>query len=200
MVAGLLDAHHKIAHARELFGKLGQLVIVGGEQGLGATPGVNVLHHAPGQRETVVGGGAAADFVEHDEAAGGSGIQDDGRFGHLHHEGGAAARQVIGRADAGEDAVEDWQAGRVGGNEGAGLGQDGDQRGLPQVRALAAHVGAGDDGDEVGGIVEVEIVGDEASGFLFGEALDHGMASGEDAHLAGTREAWALVAVLSGHL
>ena len=49
-------------------------------------------------------------------------------------------------------------------------------------------------------IVEVEIVGDEASGFLFGEALDDGMASGEDAHLAGIGEGGALVAILGGDL
>ena len=92
------------------------------------------------------------------------------------------------------------RAGGFGGNEGAGLGEDGDERGLAQVGALAAHVGAGDDGDQIGGIVEVKIVGDEASGFLLGEALDDGMASGEDAHFAGLGEGGALVAIFGGDL
>ena len=118
---------------------------------------------------------------------GGGGVQDDGGLGHLDHEGGAAARQIVGRADAGEDAVDQGQGGGFGGNEGAHLRQDGDERGLAQVGGLAAHVGAGDDGDQIGGIVEIEIVGDEAAGFLFGEAFDDGMASGEDAHFAGSR-------------
>src|ERR1019366_5941931 len=135
-----------------------------------------------------------------DEAAGGGGVEDDGGFGHLDHEGGAAARQVVGRADAGEDAVDDGESGGFGRYERTGLGQDGDDRGLAQVGAFTAHVGAGDDGDEIGGIVEVEIVGNEAPGFLFGEALDDGMAAGEYTHLAGTRERGALVAVLGGDL
>src|ERR1019366_6531485 len=110
--------------------------------------------------------------------------------------GGAAARQVIGSADAGEDAVDYGQAGGFGGHEGSGLRQDGDECRLPQVGALAAHVGAGDDGDEVGGIVEVEIDGDESSGFLFGETLDHRMAAGEYSHLARIGEGRALGAGL----
>ena len=33
-------------------------------------------------------------------------LQDVGGFGHFDHEGGAAAGQVVGRADAGEDLVD----------------------------------------------------------------------------------------------
>ena len=36
LIAGLFDRHVEIAHAVELLGELGQLVIVGGEEGLGA--------------------------------------------------------------------------------------------------------------------------------------------------------------------
>ena len=110
---------------------------------------VDVLDHGPGQGQAVVGRRAAADLVEDDEAARRGGVEDHGGLGHLHHEGGAAARQVVGGADAGEDAIDDRAAGGLGGHKGTHLGQDGDQRGLAQVGGLAAHVGAGDDGDEL---------------------------------------------------
>src|ERR1035441_3672068 len=117
---------------------------------------------------------------------------------------GTAGLQHVSERHEAEDAVDDGESGGFGRYERTGLGQDGDDRGLAQVGAFTAHVGAGDDGDEIGGIVEVEIVGNEAPGFLFGEALDDGMAAGEythlAAHLAGTRERGALVAVFGGDL
>ena len=64
-----------------------------------------------------------------------------------------------------------------------------DQRGLAHVGGLAAHVGAGDDGD-ASALVEIEVVGDEAAGFFAG-TLDHGVAAGGDAHLAGPRNSGA---------
>ncbi len=39
---------------------------------------------------------------------------------------------------------------RFGGHERPHLRQDRDQRGLPQIGRFAAHVGAGDDGDQIG--------------------------------------------------
>ena len=190
----------QVADAVELFGQFGELVVVGGEEGLGAGAGVDVLDDGPGQRQPVVGGGAAADFVEHDEAARRGGVQDNGRLGHLDHEGGAAAGQIVGGADAGEDAVDERQDGGIGGNKRTHLRQDGDQRGLPQIGGLAAHVGSGDDGDQVGIGIEVKVVGDEAAGVLLFEALDDGMAAGEDAHLAVIGKRGAGVAVFGGHL
>ena len=44
-------------------------------------------------------------------------------------------------------------AGRIGGHERTHLRQNRDQRGLPQIGGFAAHVGAGDDGDQIGGVV-----------------------------------------------
>ena len=90
-------------------GELGQLVIVRGEQRLGANVLMDMLDHGPSQREPIIGGSAAADFVQHDEAARRGGVQDHRRFGHLHHERGPAARQIIGRADAREHAIDDRQ-------------------------------------------------------------------------------------------
>ena len=66
---------------------------------------------------------------------------------------------------------------RIGGNERTHLREDHQQRGLAEIGGFAAHVGAGDDGDEFGFGVEIEIVGDEALGVLFGEFFDDGMAA-----------------------
>jgi len=45
-------------------------------------------------------------------------------------------------------------------------------------RWICRHVGPVDDGDEVRGVVEVQVVGDEAAGLLFGDSLDDGVAAG----------------------
>jgi hypothetical protein len=45
-------------------------------------------------------------------------------------------------------------SGGFGGHERTHLRQDRDQRRLPQISGLAAHVGAGDDGDQVGAVVQ----------------------------------------------
>ena len=115
---------------------------------------------------------------------GGRGVEDHGGLGHLDHERGSAAREIVGRADAGEDAIDDRQQRGIGGNEGTHLRQDRQQRGLAKIGGFAAHVGAGDDGDELGFGMEVEIVGDEALGVFFGQFFDHRMAAGDDVHFA----------------
>ena len=88
----------------------------------------------------------------------------------------------------------------IGRHERTHLRQDHDQRRLPQIGGFAAHVGPGDDGDQAGGGVEVEIVGDEAAGIVLRQALDHRMAAGHDAHFAVVGKARARVAILRGHL
>lgn len=47
------------------------------------------------------------DLVEEDERVAGGVVEDFGQLAHLAHERGLAARDVVGRADAGEHAVED---------------------------------------------------------------------------------------------
>ena len=69
LVAGFLHRNVQIADAVELSGELGQLVIVRREESFRADVAVDVLDHGPGERQSVVGGRAAADFVEHDQAA-----------------------------------------------------------------------------------------------------------------------------------
>ena len=58
--------------AVEPSGEPGQLVIMGGEQSPALDLVVHRLDHRPGDREPVIGRGAAADLVEDDQAAGAS--------------------------------------------------------------------------------------------------------------------------------
>ena len=85
-------------------------MVVGGEERARADAAVDVLERGPGEREAVEGGGAAAHLVEQDEGAAGGGVEDGGGLGHLDHEGGAAARDVVAGADAGVDAVDEAEA------------------------------------------------------------------------------------------
>ena len=56
-----------------------------------------------------------------------------------------AAGELVARADAGEDAVGDADRRALGRDEAADLGHQREQRSLADVRALAGHVGAGDE-------------------------------------------------------
>jgi hypothetical protein len=77
-----------------------------------------------------------------------------------------------------------------GGDEAAALRHDDEERGLAEVGAFAAHVGAGDEEEawcarRAGGVIiagaEVEGVGDEATGALvFEAALDYGVSGGDE--------------------
>ncbi len=163
-----------------------------------------VFDHGPGQRETVVGRGAASDFIENDEAARGSRVEDHRGFGHLDHERRAAAREIVRSADAREDAVDQRQENGIRGHPRTHLRHDCDQRRLAEIGAFAAHVRAGDDGDLVVGVIEIEIVGDETAGFFARELFDDRMAARLYAHFAGflafDAETRPSVAVLGGNL
>ena len=66
---GFLPLTREVARGgRQLFGE-SELVVVGGEERARADALVQVLDDGPGEREAVVGAGAAADFVEQDKAA-----------------------------------------------------------------------------------------------------------------------------------
>ena len=112
--------------------------------GPGAVVRRQVLGHRPGDAQPVEGGGAAAHLVEHDQALRGGVVQDVRRLLHLDHEGRLPARDVVGRADAREDAVDQAELGLPGRHERAALRQQRQQRHLPQVGGLAAHVRAGE--------------------------------------------------------
>ena len=93
-----LTVTRRFLEAGELGGEEGELVVVGGEEGAGADAVVEVLDGGPGEGEAVVGGGAAAHLVQEHQRPGGGCVEDRGGFGHLDHEGGAAAGDVVGLA------------------------------------------------------------------------------------------------------
>ena len=94
----VLAGRHVVVHdARQGIGQVGQLVVVRGKQRLRPRARVRreVLGDGPGDAQPVEGRRAAADLVEHDEAARGRQVQDARRLLHLHHEGGLPARDVV---------------------------------------------------------------------------------------------------------
>ena len=167
-----------VLHSRVQLLEVVEFVVVGGEQGLGPFAGaVDVFHEGAGYRHSVVGRGAAADFIEQHERAGGEVVHDHRGLQHLHHEGGFAAGDVVGRAHPGEDLVEPAHPDAGGRNEGADLSHQHDQRGLAQQRRLSGHVGAREYDYLVALAVHADVVGHV---FLAGghQGLDHGMAAG----------------------
>ena len=165
------------ASAGSFAGERGQLVVMRREQGAAAIDLVQMLERRPGDRQPVIGRGAAADLVEDDKGVGAGLVEDRRGLDHLDHEGRAAARQIVGGADPAEQAVDDADPGRARRHEGAHLRQDRDQRVLAQKGALAGHVGAGDEPDPV--IAQDAVIGDEAAAVACrGERrLDHRVAA-----------------------
>ena len=106
----------------EKVGEFGEFVIVGGKEGARSGVLLEMFDDGPGDGEAVEGGGAAADFVEEDEAGGRGVMENGGDLAHFDEEGGAAAGQIIAGADAGEDAVGERQLGLARGNVRAHLG------------------------------------------------------------------------------
>src|SRR6267154_4746552 len=147
-----------------------------------------MLDYGPSDGEAVEGGGAAADFVEQDQAGGRGVIEDGGNFRHFDEEGGAAAGEIVAGADPREDAVDDGQLGLPRGNEAADLRHQDDERGLTQVGGLAAHVGSGDKQELLAGGLEEQIVGDEAFAALTEQLFDDGVAASNDEELAAVGE------------
>ncbi len=154
-------------------GELGQFVIMRGEERAGAQRGVEIFRDRPRDAQAVEGARAAADFVEDDEAAVGRVVEDVRGLVHLDHEGALAAAEIVAGADARENAVEQSDHRALGRHEAAAMGQQRDDRDLPDVGALARHVGTGEDDEPLGVDVEPYVVGHE---FLAGvELLEHGM-------------------------
>ncbi|KAG0936660.1 hypothetical protein G6F31_015709 [Rhizopus arrhizus] len=144
----------------------GQCEVVGGEQRQRAVVRQQTAGDGPRQRQAVVGGCATADFVHQHQAVRRAGRQDGGRLGHFHHEGRASTRQIVGGADAGEDAVDLADAGARGGHETADARQQHDQRHLPHVGRFTAHVRAGDQ-QHAARRVQAAAVGREALNGVF---------------------------------
>ena len=137
-----------------------------------------MLDDGPGDGEAVEGCRAAADFVEQDQARRRGVIQDGGDFAHFDEKCRAAAREIVGGADAREDAVGDGKLGLACRNERTHLRHQHNQRGLAKIGGFAAHVRAGDEQELLAAGIEVQIVGNEALAALAQEFFDDGMTPG----------------------
>ena len=174
---------------------------MGGEEGFAAEAlgrVGDVLHDGPGDAHAVESRGAAANFVQHNEALGCGVLENFGHFGHLDHEGGLAGGKVVRCANAGKDGIHDahMTAGRW--DEGADLCHQGDKGVLAHIRRFACHIRASDDETAVSGAVEPGIVGDEEAAFQ--HLLDHRVAALGDGQLVAVIHHRAAVVVFSGHL
>lgn len=94
------------------------------------------LRDRPGDRKPVERARAAADLFENDQALRRHMVQDVRGFDHLDHEGALAARQVVGRADARENPVDQPELHRLGRNERSHLREHHQQRSLPGCRSI----------------------------------------------------------------
>jgi len=195
-----LDTDVDVFDGGEKVGELREFMIMRGEERARASVLLEMLDDGPGNGKAVKGGGAAADFVEKDEACRRGVMEDGGDFAHFDEESGAAAGEIIGSTDAGEDAVGDGQLGLARGNEGTHLSHENDKRGLAEVGRLAAHVGASDEEKLLAAWFEAEIIGDEALAFLAEKFLDDGMAAANDEEFADVIEFGADVAAVGGEL
>ena len=115
----------------EAAGEARQLVVVSREQSPALQLIVHGLDHGPGNRKPVIGRSAAADLVEDDEALLRRLGKNGGGLDHLDHEGRAAAGEIIRRADAAEQAIDDPNFGAGCRDERSCLGEHCDERGLP---------------------------------------------------------------------
>ena len=170
ILAALFDRDVVVFHALHGAFQLGQLVVVGGEQGLAAQSFGRVcdmLHHGAGNAHAVKGGGAAADLVQHHKALSGGVFQNFGHLGHLHHKGRLACGKIVRCTDAGENGIHHAHMTAGSRHKGADLCHQRNEGILTHIGRFARHVGAGNDEAAVGGAVEGGIVGHEHT------ALEH---------------------------
>ena len=127
-------------------------------------------------------------------------IQNRGDFAHLHEKRGSPARQIVARADARENAVGNGQFRLSRRNKAAHLRHQHDQRGLPEIRGLAAHVGPGNEKKLLPSRLEAKIVGNEAFALLAQQFFDHRMAPADDEQFSGGIEFGANIAAIRRQL
>ena len=161
LAVDIAHAHVVVGDSAEALLHIVELVVVGGEEGLGMQPPVlvDVFHDGPCYGYAVVGAGAATQFVEEDERAGAHVVEDACGLVHLHHECALAQGDIVAGTHAREHLVDHSDAGGVGGYEATALGHDHVQGRLAQQGRFAAHVGAGDHHYLRALVVELKAVG-----------------------------------------
>src|SRR4029077_10300333 len=159
-----------------------------------------MLDDSPGDGETVKRRGAAADFIEKDEARRSGVMQDGGNFTHLDEKRRTAAREIVAGADARKDAGGNGKLGLTSRNERAHLRHQNNQRGLAKVGGFAAHVRAGDQQELLAAGVEAKIVGNESLAALAEKFFDDGVTASNDKQLSGSVEFRSGVPAVGGQL
>ena len=92
-----------------------------------------MLNDRPGDREPVIGAGAAADLIQDEQAARSGVVENIGSLEHFHHEGRLPLVDGILRPDAGENPVHQANFRLVGRHKTANLRHQHDQYHLPKV-------------------------------------------------------------------
>ena len=105
---------------------------------------MQIFNRRPSQRQAVEGRCSATDFVQYNERARACTGQDRGGFHHFNHEGRASPRQIISRPDPRIDPIHNADIGFGGRHKTAHLGDDGEQRILPQKGRFTRHIRAGE--------------------------------------------------------
>src|SRR6266536_3034294 len=104
-------------------------------------------------------------------------MQNRCSLSHLDHESRSTTREVVRCPHARPNAIEQRQARALRRYKAAHLRQQTDDSGLPQHRALAAHVWSSDDQKSIRRVVEIDAIGYKSR---FAEYFDHGMAALHD--------------------
>jgi hypothetical protein len=120
----------------------------------------------------------AADLVQNYQRPCRGVVEDVRGLVHFHHEGAAAPRQFVRRADTGEYPVHDADPRLLCRDEPAHLRHEHHQRDLPDVRGFPRHVRAGDEQEPLLAAIQKDVVGDE---LLLQHLLQNRMAAVLDA-------------------
>ena len=137
--------HVHIENARVQFRQLRQFVIVGRKQRSRSAfliP-MQIFNHRPGNTQTVVGAGAATDFVQNNERSFGSTVQNVGGFQHFHHKRRLPACQIIAGSDARTNAIHATDAAQCCRHPTTEVRHQRNQRVLSDKRAFTRHVRSG---------------------------------------------------------
>ena len=160
--------------------KLGQLKVMRSKQREGLRPVVQVSGYATGQRQTIKGGGAPANFIHQHQRMRCRRVQDLRGLGHFKHEGGLRVGHIIGRAYTRMDGVYRPQPATGSRHVRAHAGQQNNDGDLAHVGGFAAHVGACNDLHAALAVHarHAAIVGNECTTAHFSQSrLNHRMAA-----------------------
>ena len=140
----------------------------------------------PSERQSIKSTRAAPDLIHQHETTRCRVVQDIRRFGHLDHEGGPAAREIIAGADTCEDPIDRADDRAFGGNMAADVSEQHNDRSLSHVSGFTAHVRSSNH-QHAPVLVQHQIIGNKG---ILQHAFDDGMASCKKAQTGFRAEFW----------